>query len=341
MLKTLSTVFLLFGLIQAFATNPDLKPVHLNLRLIHTQQQVNEGEMLKLNLSIKCIAGKQKRSIILPNSKGTCLKMLYLSFYSVDENNHYTRVHTEERSVSMAKNDPSPVWFHNLAKGDSLTVPVFYGDTKNYNQHIEAHHKWPKLKPGSYKVLAHYNPWDETQAELVYNTISYMKDDDEFLPHRFNMPEDGLISNYIDLSVREDGQLEFEVSAPAEQCQSNCGLCSAVSKGNWSQVKKLINNDGNGPWENQGSNFPYDYHRQVAYLYPGPDAILSSLPSYYCRKVIFKNEEGYHYYSITWQVGKIYPFRSRLNYLLQNIGLRYYGKTEDLDYFEIISFKEM
>ncbi len=342
MSKALFILAFLFTQLQSFALTPDLKPVHLELRFSPTQQYVRANDVIQFNITLKCLSGEQERSVLMPNSKDSGQLMIYLSFYTVDNHNHYTRVFAEERPYTMSVNQVSPVWFHNLAKGDSLVVPVFYGDAKNYDHQIEAHHSWPKLKPGKYKVLAHYNPWDEEQAEMVYNKVSYMKDnDDEFLAHRFNMPEDGLISNYINLTVRDNGTLEFEALKSSETCESNCRLCTSVSKGNWREVKKLINDASHDPWENQGSNFPHDFHTQVAYLYPGPDAILASLPSYYGRKVIFKNDAGYHYYNIGWQVGKIYPARSRLNYLLQNIGLRYFGKTEDLDYFEIISFEEI
>lgn len=339
MLKALGTL-LIFCLLHGQGFGYDLKPVHLKLRLIPRQQQVGAQEVVRLDLSIKCISGEQPRSIILPNSKESGLKMIYLSFYTVDQNNHYTRVFIEKRQLSMSRSDISPIWHHNLSKGDSLEVPLFYRDSVNYARQVEAHHQWPQLPPGRYKVLAHYNPWNEEQAENVYHKIAAVKTGQAPVQaSRFNIPEEGLTSNYIDLWVKKDGSLEFGSAQNPESCRTDCGLCAAVEKGEWRKVRKLINNDSTAPFGEQGYYFPHSFHRGVAYLYPGPDVILSSLPGWYGRRVIFKNEEGYHYFNIGWQVGKIYPLRSRVNYLLQNLGLNYSGKTEDLDYFEIVGFE--
>jgi len=89
MLKALGT-FMIFYFLQSPGIGYELQPVHLKIRLIPYQQQVRPDEVIRFNLSIKCTNGKQPRSIILPNSKGCGLKMIYLSIYTEDENNHYT-----------------------------------------------------------------------------------------------------------------------------------------------------------------------------------------------------------------------------------------------------------
>ncbi|HSI91794.1 MAG TPA: hypothetical protein VK927_11805, partial [Adhaeribacter sp.] len=286
------------------------------MKLRPTQQMVGPEGIVQLELCFKNVSGNE-RVLLLPNTKREGLKMIYLSFYQADAHNHFTRVFTEERVYVMDRSDLSPVWYHNLDGKDSVSVPLFFRDSQNYSKYIEARHEWPRLKPGKYHIRVHYNPWNEEQAGTVYRKTSQVLKPDTlpYYTNRFNIDEGGLISNYIDVKVGEDGSLIFAPDHLPKVCEPDCRLCPAIEKGQWKLVRELINKSSAKPFAFQGANFPYPRHRNVAYLYPGPDVILSSLPSSYSRKVIFKNPGGYHYYQIGWQVGKIYPFRSRLNYL--------------------------
>jgi hypothetical protein len=70
----------------------------------------------------------------------------------------------------------------------------------------------------------------------------------------------------------------------------------------------------NGNWQKA--------HRNIAYLGYNPDAILSSLPSYLSREIIFQNKNGIHFFHLTWQLGKISKVGSRINSFFYLIGLR-------------------
>jgi hypothetical protein len=89
---------------------------------------------------------------------------------------------------------------------------------------------------------------------------------------------------------------------PNEQglCSRSCHFCRHIEKEQWLRVKKDIKRRVDKITE----------HRKVLFLFDGPDAVLSSLPSYYSRQIVLETINGIKYKELTWQIGRIFPFRS-------------------------------
>lgn len=138
------------------------------------------------------------------------------------------------------------------------------------------------------------------------------RSNDDFTSKRFYTQETQQ-SNYFLLTISDD-PVKHEWS-PTRDCPLNYHFCEAIEKSDWNSVERLISKQTD--YNNKlGMNFTDNNwlqpHRNVAWIYEGPDAILASLPKNTYRSMIFKTQAGYIYYDATWQLGIIYPGRSRI-----------------------------
>ena len=138
------------------------------------------------------------------------------------------------------------------------------------------------------------------------------RSNDDFTSKRFYTQETQQ-SNYFLLTISDD-PVKHEWS-PTRDCPLNYHFCEAIEKSDWNSVERLISKQTD--YNNKlGMNFTdtnwLQPHRNIAWMYEGPDAILASLPTYTYRSMIFKTQAGYIYYDATWQLGIIYPGRSRI-----------------------------
>ncbi len=330
-------VVILLSCFLSITAHADLKYIPLHLTLSCDQNSHSIGERIQFNLTFTN-TDNRKHALILPGTQHKGRKMIYFSFYTVKDN-IYIEVHRESREIDMDSVYYNQTYYKYIDAGQSISIPVFFGDKKNYRRHIASHHDFPNLPPDEYQLLAWYNPFDEDLANNAFNKISDFDKSSTTDPDKINMPEVGLISNYLSLQITSEATSPQKWT-PTPFCPQNCRLCKMVDKENWKRVEEIIDEQTyyNGKQDQQFTDSSWRQpHRNIAWLGYGPDAILASLPSYTSRAIIFKNKNGYHYYWLTWQIGIIYPVRSMLfGWLNRKHKIM---KTSEVDYLRLLSLK--
>ncbi len=309
----------------------------LSLKLDCPHNTFTKGDIVQFNLTISNTTEKE-RSILLPGSQNKGPKLIHFSFYSV-KNNFYTEVYRESALLDMNTDKVGSSTFKRLEAKGSTTIPLFLNDRVNYKKHTEANHPLPPLPPGQYEVLVWYSPWGDSLSKYVYHKVSDFKTERTIDPDKINLPENALNSNYVRVNIVEKNSVQ-KVFASTMYCPKNCAFCVAIEKNNWDKVSNIIDKQSyyhktkhtrtDSTWRQQ--------HRNVAWLSEGPDGVQDVLPTYYTRSIIFKNSLGYHYYNITWQMGIIYRNRSRIKQLGRLMKIKLPLKSEELNYFRLVSF---
>lgn len=324
MIKTNYFLLLLIFTIN-FSAKADLRPVYLTVEISALKTKFTTNELVQINVILKNRTGID-HSILVPGNQSKGLKLIYFSWYKVNEKNFYTEVHRDSRVIAMDTSVKGYVNFNRLDSNESTTIPFFFNDTKNAQKHINSTNEIPKLPPGKYKIIAWYYPWDEELAKYAFSKYDWKGHYEIPVdnPELMDLPESGTQSTYFDVEII--AKAEANQTNSIKSCTKGCHLCRAIERENWKKTKRLIRrdskdineynmgNDSNGNWQKA--------HRNIAYLGDNPDAILASLPSYLSREIIFQNKNGIHYFYLTWQLGKISRVGSRINSILYMIGLR-------------------
>jgi len=323
-IKTKHYLLLLIFTIS-FSVKADLRPVYLTVEISALKTKFTTNELVQINVILKNRTGID-HSILVPGNQSKGLKLIYFSWYKVNEKNFYTEVHRDSRVIAMDTSVKGYVNFNRLDSNESTTIPFFFNDFKNAQKHINSTYEIPKLPPGKYKIIAWYYPWDEELAKYAFSKYDWKGRDEnqDDNPELMDLPDSGTQSTYFDVEII--AQREAKETNSVNSCGKGCHLCRAIECENWKKTKRLIRrnskdineynmgNDSNGNWQKA--------HRNIAYLGDNPDAILASLPSYLSREIIFQNKNGIHYFYLTWQLGKISRVGSRINSILYMIGLR-------------------
>lgn len=309
----------------------------LSLKLECLQNTFSKEEVVQFNLSLSN-ATEKDQSILLPGSQNKGPKLIHFSFYSV-KNNFYTEVYRESAMLDMNCDKVGSSTFKRLAPKEGTIIPLFINDKVNYKKHAEANHPMPDLPPGRYEVLVWYSPWGDSLSKYVYHKVSEFKTERTFDPDKINLPENALNSNYVTVNIVEKSGQKSTIQA-TKFCPVDCNFCKAIEKNDWDKVSAIIDKQTyyQKPKHTQSDSGWCQPHRNVAWLSDGPDAVQDILPTYYSRSIIFKNSSGYHYYSISWQMGIIYRKRSRIKQLGRMMKINVPLKTEELDYFRLVSF---
>lgn len=327
---------LIILLLNTKTSKADLFLIGLSLKLECLQTTFGKDEIVQFNLTLSNASDKT-HSILLPGSQNKGQKLVHFSFFSV-KNNFYKEVYRESTLIDMDTAKIGSSIFKMLKPKESTIIPLFLNDKANHRKHIEANHPMPDLPPGQYEVLVWYSPWDDPLSKYVYHKVSDFKTERSFDSEKLNLPEGSLNSNYVTVNIVEKKTVRQNFAS--KFCPTNCNFCAAIEKNNWDKVSSIIDRQSyyQKSKHNRSDSSWQQAHKNVAWLSDGPDAVLSSLPTWYSRNIIFKNSKGFHYYSITWQIGKIYPNRSRIKMYGRMIGIGIPVKTEELDYFRLISF---
>lgn len=319
------------------SSKADLYQIGLSLKLECLQPTFDKDDVVQFNLTLSNATNKS-HTVLLPGSQNKGHKLLHFSFYRVN-NNFYTEVYRESVLIDMNIKSIGSSTFKHLTPGESTIVPLFLNDKENYKKHIEANHPMPDLPPGKYEVLVWYSPWEDSLSKYVYHKVSDFKTERTFDPEKINLPEGSLNSNYVTVNIvaKKTENTKFK---PTKFCPPNCKFCAAIEKNNWDKVSDIINSQTHyhktkHPFTDSSWKQP---HLNVSWISEGPDAVNDVLPTYYSRNIIFRNSKGYHYYAITWQMGIIYRKRSRIKQLGRMMKINIPLKTEELNYFRLVSF---
>ncbi|MGY8845997.1 MAG: hypothetical protein ACKVLH_01400 [Bacteroidia bacterium] len=329
-----------FLTLLALTSIADLRPPDMAIHLGSYRNVYQRNDIIQLDITFTNLTN-HSNGVLLPSTKNKGKRLLYLAYYSVDSNDFYTNVYTESREMNMDTAKLGQTGWANLDAGKSVTIPIFLNDTKNYLRHNAAYHKLPNLPAGEYQVLAWYEPWDEYMAQYAFKQLNpFGRSDDDFSSNRIYLDQ-SVHSNYISITIIDSlaNKPQWE---PTPFCPQDCKLCSAIDDNNWDKVQNIIAKQTD--YSNKlGMNFTdtnwLQPHRNIAWMYEGPDAILASLPTYTYRSMIFKNQVGYFYYAATWQLGIIYPGRSRIQQMFRwatriNAPIR----SSEVDYKELVKF---
>ena len=317
--------FLLTIFALSFLAKADLRPCYLTVSLSATKTKFTTNELVQINVTLTNISN-ESHSIVVPGNQSKGFKLIYFSWYKVDENNFYTEVYRDSRIISMDTSVKGYVNFNRLDSNESTTIPFFFNDLKNAKKHINSNYKIPKLPPGNYKIIAWYYPWDEELAKYAFNKYDWKGQDEN--PDKntelLDLSESGTQSTYFDVEIVE--QAEIDTPNFTNSCEKACKLCRTIEHENWKRTKGIIRRDSKDYEENNlGKNTKGTWqkaHRNIAFLGDNPDAILASLPAFLSREIIFQNKKGIHYFYLTWQLGKTSRVGARINQFFHMIGLR-------------------
>ena len=312
----------------------------MSIHLSSERNTYQRDEVIQFDITFTNLTTHQN-GVLLPGTKNKGKRMIFLSYYSVDSTNFYTNVFTESRVIEMDTSALGQTGWANLDPGESITIPIFFGDTKNYSTHNAAHHKIPDLPAGNYQVLAWYDPWDEPMAQYAFKQINpFGRSDDDFSSNRIYIDLQTQ-SNYFSLTI-SDSLTPKPQWKPTKFCPTNCNLCHAIDHENWDKLKRTIAKQTDYSNKLERNNMDTAWlqpHRNIAWMSPPPDAILASLPTYTYRSMILKNENGHYYYSATWQLGRTFPVRSRFRNLVHS-AIRVYPPAirDELNYRKLTHF---
>jgi hypothetical protein len=338
-MKQASRILIVLSILLSLskATKANLYLHGLSLKLECIQPTFCKDDIVQFNLTLSN-ATEKEHSILLPGTQNKGTKLIHFSFFRV-QNNFYTEVYRESTLINMGTDKAGSSTFKMLRAKESITIPLFLNDKANYKKHIEAHHPMPNLPCGQYEVLVWYSPWGDSMSKYIYHQVSDWKSERTFDPEKINLPEGSLNSNYVQVNIveKKNSQTTFK---PTKFCPANCNYCNAIEKNDWNKVADIIDRQSyyhktrhpktDTTWQQK--------HRNVVWLSEGPDGVLACLPTWYSRNIIFKNTKGYHYYSMSWQMGKIYRNRSNLKMFGNMMHIKLPIKTEEQDYFRLVSF---
>jgi hypothetical protein len=296
----------------------NLRPVHLSVEIDAPRTKFTNSEIVQINVRLKNTDFKA-HSILVPGNQSTGKKLIYFTWHKVEANGLYTEIFRDSRTIAMDTNVKGYVHFKRLEAGAEITIPFFLNDLKNAKNHILSTYEIPKLAPGKYKIIAWYFPWDEELAKYAFNQYDWEGNDsfEEENSERLKLPDTGTQSAYFDVEIVAENS-EIATKTYSKSCPKKCHLCRAIQHNQWGKVERIIRRQSSARsrFKRKGKNYGnwHKNHRNVAYYGPYPDAIQASFPGNTGIEIIFRNQKGYHYYYLNWQIGKTYRVFSRLNW---------------------------
>lgn len=325
----------------AIDAKANLRPNYLSIKLTSDKLEAANGQEITFWLEFTN-EDKGTRPILLPGNRKSGKKIIYFSIFFVKDD-FYTEVFRESLDITIDTSSRGGIDFRYLEAGETFRIPIFFNDSKNYNSHIEAHHRLPELLSGDYQVLVWYQPWNDDLAQYAFNPIDPFghSSEENYDTTKLDMSLEGTQSNYLSLSIVNS----FTITSPFEStefCPLDCKFCAVIEKENWTKVSAII--DGQTYYKGPTNQIDLDStwrmpHRNVTWLGPNPQAILASLPTFTGRTIIFSTPSGYQYYYLSWQLGEIYEAKSRMSQIFYWIGInRSLVKTAEVDYCKLVRF---
>jgi hypothetical protein len=311
------------------AANADLAYQPFRFELKAAKQVYEEGDPIEFTLRITNTDKVNAWPVMVPGAANNGKKLIFLTAYTVGKKGFYTEVAREN------SDDPGsgPGWgggtVKQLAPGASLTIrfklswyPV---DSKKPS---ERHWIGQPLKPGEYQFLAWYHPYGNTPFDL-YHYTDVFKDEGE--PGKLSLSKSGTPTQYCRVIIKPGDPRNWHYGK-AERCSVNCRFCRKIKKGKWAAVERIIDRTTQYLGGHSHRMAPpidtlpwLQRHARVTYLSSPPSELLASLPTWYCQTIGFAGPDSIHHFKMVFQIGKIFPVRSRIqsliHYLLPGIKL--------------------
>jgi hypothetical protein len=320
---------LLISILFSGMSYADLRMPELAMQLILKKSVHQNREIIQFEVKFTNQTDRDL-SMIIPGSQNKGQRILQLQVFSVNNvTNFYTKVFENPMELVMDTSVIGSCYFKRLNAGESVSIPLFVNDSRNASKYITSNYALPDFPDGKYEVIAYYNPFGESLAPYVFQAY----DDhgrtigDSLNTEKMQIDAYGIYSNYVQLTIDSHVATSTEENQQGV-CSSSCQFCGHIEKEQWHRVKKDIIHRVDDIAQ----------HRNVLFLFDGPDAVLSSLPSYYSRQIVLETKNGIVYKELTWQIGRIFSLRSTIHkwcywIFRWNIPMR----TSSTKYFHLIS----
>jgi|GEM_PF-6182853 len=327
----------------------DLVYMPLRFELTTTTPVVYEWQPIEFRLRITNMDKDSTYPVMVPGPTNHGRKLLYMTAYTVDGNNHYTEVAREDMS-DMASPGPSGgssgnVGVRQLKPGAHIDIKFRLHSRPHYEQESAERHWFPKpLLNGEYQFLVWYQPYGNSPFDL-YHYMDHTNDDAS--QTKLNFYRDGEQSSYCKVTIIERNPADIKQGV-AEHCGKDCRFCNHIKAAKWDRVrhdidqtlKTIVQRPGHVDKTIEDVSWLKE-HKEVAYLAPPPEMIILPFPAHWSQKIGFKSGSSVRYFDMTFQAGKIYHGRSRLQSLIFALfrGHKPVLKTTDEDYVGVSYFE--
>lgn len=334
----LAVVLVFCGVSRLQADLPYI-PVFFKLQTSKTVYQ--PGERIDFRLKVYNRDKTRSYPIVLPGSQNKGQKLIQLQFYSVNEKTKfYTSVAKEKPEIKMNCKSHGNATVRQLAAGDSLEIVFFLNDRKNFYTQTASHHELDHpLLPGTYQALMYYDP-AVTEFKDLYHYIHSTNDSTS--SEKLNFWGGGVVCQPIPITISKTSSGR-KTLVPNATCTSTCAFCQSIDKGNWSAVKKTLE-------KNIHKSADFDLaldqtswmkaHRNVVWVSPPPQELLSSLPTFFNYEFVFLSQGEVFYFTAGYQWGFVYQNRSALNQMFRPSRAHPFLPGEDLSYVGLVYFNE-
>jgi hypothetical protein len=300
-------ILLLFLGVSFMGYAKDLRPQDLKITLEQLPVLEHQTDIIPLRINIQNVS-YHRGSILVPYAQNYGKPLFQLRVYEIDQAGQYNLVYASQEFLGMdtSKYKTEGV-FWQLEPNEQYSLPLFVNDTQNARLRYESSIQIPILKNGKYAFQVLYTPENSSFFKYAFRqfiaTDPIPEDDVDEYPDHFNW-EGSFASNFLEYSIEV-------LPKPVVYDPTKSALCRAVRKENWSKVKRI--------WSNRDKNKSYDC---VLWIYGNEQWIQASLPAYTGHYVIFYTDSGIKYVAFTYQIGKVFPLRSRINWLFHAVGFR-------------------
>lgn len=340
-LRYLFTVLLIVIQFSAFADMP-YKP--LKFELLSSKTEYKLGEILSFTLRITNTDKEHSYPVMIPGKTNSGKKLIYFTAYTIDSTGHATEVACEYMAdiPALSGATSGDVEVKQLEPGKYIELKLHFHPSPNYAISPNERHWFDKpLSTGQYHFLAWYQPYGIVPFDLYVYTdvVKHLPQTDKLVINKV-----GEQSNYCRVIIAHKGDPKISML----KCDIDCKFCKHIKNEQWGKVQQDIEETTQKIKKAQSSSLGVgaecswlQKHRRVIYLSDPPEAILSSLPSYWGQTIGFNTRKGSVYYNMTFQIGKVYTTRSKLqslSYLVfPNTQL---FKTSTIDYVGLVRFEQ-
>ncbi len=342
-------ILLLTGLLLSGNANADLAYMPLRFELTASTPVVYEWQAIAFRLRITNIDKDSTYPVMIPGLRNHGRKLLYMTAYSTDDNNHYTEV-AREAMTDISSPGPSGsssgnVRIQQLKPGEHVDIKFRLHSNAHYQQQSAERHWFPQpLKTGTYQLLVWYQPYGNSPFDLYH----YLDDSKgEVSTSKLNFYRYGTPSNYCKIEIKQRNPTDIKQGI-AEHCSDGCRFCQHIKDENWNRVrhdidrtmKTIVQRPGHVDKTVEDVSWLRE-HKEVAYLALPPESIILPFPAYWSQKIGFQYGNTVKYFDMTFQAGKVYRGRSRVQSMIFALfdGHKPILRTSDEKYVGVSNFE--